>query len=200
MNNMSNSLNDLFNELNRKPTVIDSATLEAKKMEVKEQIKSVYPPNEQIANAIVSYLAKSRLNLKPKGLCFFGGVGTGKTTALKIIRGLGFAKFFYATDLERHLEYNEMTLQDAFKREQKIIVDDIGVEPSSNDYGVKYEIVERLINLRHRQYIEKGFTTFLSSNLPHTALISRYGERTFSRISEMCDIVICNGNDLRKGK
>lgn len=157
------------------------------------------PPNKTIRELLVNFLAMTKHEAQKTGLFLSGGTGTGKTTALKIIAGYRDYKVFYADELvsRYRAKGDSMMYSELFNGAKNIIIDDIGCEPTLFIYGMKFELIEQLIIERHRQFINHGHLTLFSTNLSKEDFITRYGHRIYSRLVEMCEIVPCNGDDLR---
>lgn len=157
------------------------------------------PPNKIIGETLIKFLTMTKLEAQKQGLFLSGGTGTGKTTALKIIAGYRDFKTFYADELvsRYRVKGDNMMYSELLKGAKNVIIDDIGSEPTLFIYGMKFELIEQLIIERHRQFINYGYLTLFSTNLSKDDFVTRYGMRIYSRIMEMCEIVSCNGNDLR---
>ncbi|MEI3541180.1 MAG: hypothetical protein V8Q45_12660 [Alistipes onderdonkii] len=87
----------------------------------------------------------------------------------------------------------KMTNLDYLAWTQFPIIDELGVESLVNNYGEKSEGFNRVINAAER-YLRP---LFISTNLTKEELLGRYGERTFDRLSHLCQIVKFNGESLR---
>ena len=140
---------------------------------------------------------------KKIGLCFFGGVGTGKTYAAACIANALIDKGnrVIMTDFSRIIN----TMQ-SFETKDKnayidnictcdlLIIDDLGVERQS-DYAL--EICEQVIDGR----IKSGKPMILTTNIPLETLKNpsdmKY-ERMYSRILQMTVPVQSTGTDKRK--
>ncbi len=142
-----------------------------------------------------------------KGIYLHGAVGTGKTHICYAIRDhhnddkIGrFLRLWNVVDLmhgirsdfdqhyldKRHLE-DELTNPDD---RHILILDDIGAERATDFVA---ETIYRIIN--HR-YIHK-LPTIFTSNCDTQELADKIGERSTSRIVEMCDIYELTGGDRR---
>ena len=87
-----------------------------------------------------------------------------------------------------------------------LYIDEIGAELLSvNHFGNKQNPVQSFLHERHKLYVssECRIKTHASSNLVLTSngkstnLKSFYGDRIYSRLFEMFNIIITNGKDLR---
>lgn len=74
-----------------------------------------------------------------------------------------------------------------------LVLDDLGAAKSSE---WTEEVNYRLINHRY----ERGLPTIVTSNLLARQLSDAVGERVWSRLSEMCQRVVLEGNDRRRYK
>ncbi len=166
--------------------------------------------------AMAEYRARDRCGMNRKGLLISGNVGCGKTLA---IRSFIHSKFYRSRDLakaytrdERYwarLKYGELyTLADRTERmiSYNMTIDDFGVEPTVNKFGTKDECLNEFIEARYELYVYHGAKTFITTNLTlrstdpekkKKGIAERYGERTLSRLKEMCEIVIFQGTDQR---
>jgi DNA replication protein DnaC len=159
----------------REPVVSIERANPALVREVRRYVKSV---GEQIADG--------------RGLWFTGDVGTGKTTLAMIVskaameadhtvaiyslpRLLGLLRDSYDDDAP----YSLNELLDRLSKVDLLHVDDVGAEQSSA------WVLEQLYTIVNTRY-EDGRALVLTTNLDHDALIDQIGERTVSRLYEMC--------------
>lgn len=206
------SLEDLKNEIQpkkKKPEISEEERIN----KIKEATKilgekGLIPPNKAIAEATIRFLAESKLGIREKGLFFIGGVGTGKTVALKIInsfRNYDFIESHQLTEDSKGRKCSSSFIKETFLKymtedNKNIIIDDLGDELTINNYGIKSEFMAEVIRERNKTFISRGDLTLISSNLGYDDLKSRYGQRIISRIEQMCEVVVCNGDDLRVKK
>lgn len=143
-----------------------------------------------------------------KGIYLYGAVGTGKThicwalkksyddpSQFKFIRLWNVVDFiqeikkdFDRSPAERH--NLEDIVMNPRSPEKILILDDIGAERTS-DFVL--DVLYRIVNFR---YIHK-LPTIFTSNYSIEDLADRIGERTASRIVEMCEIIELTGEDRR---
>jgi DNA replication protein DnaC len=146
----------------------------------------------------VENIRKSR-----KGLYIHGAVGTGKTHIAYAIRNWILEKrgrvlfqntteliFDIKRDFDRHVMDKMRWDERLTEYEGVLILDDIGAERVT-DYVA--EVFYLVVNSRYNQMLPIIFT----SNLSLEELEERVGDRTASRIVEMCDVVHLDGEDKR---
>lgn len=136
------------------------------------------------------------------GIYLYGGAGTGKTTAMwiiaKILRANGIpTRCRNMVDWLDHMrnQYDngkggDYEIIQELRTDDLLILDDIGSEKSTE---WTTETMYRLINTRY----ESLRPTFIATNLTLSETSKKYGDRVASRISEMCEIVKLDGEDLR---
>jgi len=83
---------------------------------------------------------------------------------------------------------------DIFNKSPVIIIDDIGTEFTINDYGIKREPVNTLIDFCEK----KSKVLILTSNFSSELINSRYGIRTTDRLDLLCKAIWFKGESLRK--
>jgi DNA replication protein DnaC len=127
-----------------------------------------------------------------RGIWFQGDVGTGKTTLAMLISGealrqghsvaiyslprlLGLLRETFNDESESSLS----TLLDRLAAVELLHVDDVGAEQSSP------WVLEQLYTIVNTRY-EDGRAVVLTTNLEPPALREQIGERTVSRLVEMC--------------
>lgn len=135
-------------------------------------------------------------NTKGKGIFICGGTGTGKTYALYAMSKKYDIKvenwIDIMEDIKSKMSNNQSVgdLIDSLTSEKFLAIDDVGAENQTNYSQEKfYMIVNRIYNRMSR--------LFISTNLTLEQFQDKYGERLFSRIAEMCEIVELTGEDKR---
>ena len=138
-----------------------------------------------------------RLYMSGYGLFVYGGVGTGKTMFFRLLRnyeGKGINIFSMHKILGRS-EVEIRELMDSMSKDE-VLLDDIGAEPTFNNFGVKFDILAYMVERR----LESRMRTHFTTNLTKTEIIDRYGDRLIDRITEMCRSVEFGGKSQRSPK
>lgn len=139
-----------------------------------------------------------------QGLILIGGYGTGKTHLAvailhelleKSVSGLFITVPELLAEIRKSFDNKSDSgqLLNKLKTVQFLILDDLGAEKPTE--WVKEQIFV-IINSRY----ENMKSTVITSNCVITELENRIGPRTVSRIIEMCDGVLLDGEDYRKKK
>ena len=140
-----------------------------------------------------------------RGLWFTGDVGTGKTTLAMLVsktameadhtvaiyslpRLLSILRDTYDDDAE----YSLGELIDRLCAVDLLHVDDVGAEQTSP------WVLEQLYTIVNTRY-EDGRSVMLTTNLSDAELKEQIGQRTVSRLNEMCTILPLHGEDHREG-
>jgi len=138
-----------------------------------------------------------------RGMYIHGGVGTGKThiayALLKEAEGRKISCGLWNTtemfrqfrrDIKRS-DDEKTDVEDVLLESRGLLVfDDIGAEKLSDWVSETFYLI---INRRYEEMIPTIFT----SNLDVATLAEKIGDRTVSRIIEMCDIIKLDGKDRR---
>lgn len=156
-------------------------------------------------------------------LLMCGTPGNGKTSLARAIaqlinflteRELGYARriqmrFVRAKDICRlcaaaaRSRADEEEYRSLFS-EPALIIDDLGEEPNEvMVYGMTHTPVVDLLAARY----EARLTTIITSNLrtqsdksDETTIRSKYGERIYDRLREMCDMIVFSNSSYRDGR
>lgn len=145
-----------------------------------------------------------RMSTTRKGLYIYGTVGTGKThTAYALSESAkektGLSARIYNTtelfmdmrkDINREPAEKKNLDKELMEYEGILVLDDIGAEKLSDWV---FETFYLILNKRYNDMTPTIFT----SNYSIEELSQRIGDRTTSRIVEMCDIVRLDGKDRR---
>lgn len=142
----------------------------------------------------------NHLNETGHSALLVGNVGVGKTTIVRQPRmvsaqtlAMDFA--IHGMDaitkhINSQIEYQAMT----------VVIDDLGMEDDVKHFGNQVDPVQYVI---HRVYdinqtAAQKIRLLLTTNLDKTELQEKYGERTMSRIYEMCDVIVLEDTNLRE--
>ena len=139
-----------------------------------------------------------------RGLWFEGDVGTGKTTLAMLVSKAaieaGFSVAIYS--LPRLLarirrtydgDAGELSYLEFFRRLTSVDllhIDDLGAEKKSD------WVLEQLYAIVDERYAANR-SIVVTTNLDHEQLKSQIGERTVSRLAQMCDPLPMHGKDRR---
>jgi DNA replication protein DnaC len=142
-----------------------------------------------------------------RGLWLFGDTGTGKTTlamliskaALEARRSVAIyslpkllARIRRTYDAEPGGD-SYLAFFERLTSVDLLHIDDLGAEKRSD------WVLEQLYALINERY-ETERSVLITTNLPHDQLEEQIGQRTVSRLSQMCDEVPLFGDDRRYGK
>jgi DNA replication protein DnaC len=211
--------------LNAEPVFI-TPTYDDLQMTLFKELEEIYgwdidQYNEPQVDALCMYFSNDErfeeiepgFSLK-KGLLLFGPVGCGKTTLLKIMSRNTKAPFGViscrkiAEDFAQH-GHNAITnyskLRNANKRENLghdvvgICFDDMGTETNKKNFGNEANVMAEVI-LNLYDYKDNIGRVHLTTNISDADIIANYGERVFSRLKEMVNIIEFpfNAPDRRK--
>jgi DNA replication protein DnaC len=139
-----------------------------------------------------------------RGLWLFGGVGTGKTTLAMIVsrQALEAGRSVAIYSLPRLLaelrrtfdddaQHSYTELLDRLATVDLLHIDDVGAEQSSP------WVLEQLYALVNARYEEER-SVILTTNIEQREdLVEQIGERTVSRLQEMCELIPLFGDDAR---
>ncbi len=140
-----------------------------------------------------------RLYLAGYGLLLMGGVGTGKTHFFRTVGEVrarhGMARpVVYAMMDTVGRKVDEVRAFFTGAARAEVVLDDIGAEPTFNEYGNRWDILPWLLEMRMAAPGRTHFTT----NLSPAELERRYGARTVDRIHEMAASVAYAGKSNRR--
>ncbi len=148
-----------------------------------------------------------------KGILLTGDVGTGKTDLFNILRTYlnNYLKSRYTftygvvwkftSDFSKD-GYSSLDGQELHNRyyDELCLTDSRTKFPNKEQamhFGSKLLIGEEIIMLRYNSFKRKGYQTHFSTNATAAELTEIYGERAFSRLTEMCNFLSLTGDDRR---
>lgn len=144
-----------------------------------------------------------------------GGVGRGKTTAMRLFSGNTKQSYLiksctaiareYASDgvgiINKYSEMQE-NHNKAFTFNHSclsICFDDLGTEGDKNNYGNKSNVMEDILLAIYDKQFISGYKFHITTNLSADQIGHRYGERVRSRLREMFNVLVYPaGADRRK--
>lgn len=170
--------------------------------------------NKTILHDLVSYFTRQNdcnLDLS-KGICLYGGVGTGKTSIMRALSNftndfnlITAFDFVYMADVESDCSTNGLDVLDKYKN-RTCFFDDIGKRLEGvNNYGTKIDPYSELVTRQYNRYIRKNASlSHYSTNIEfkHSdeigqALAAKFGVREIDRFNEMVNFVYLGGGSRR---
>ena len=152
----------------------------------------------------IDVLCKWMLDGKKSSLILQGNVGSGKTIlATALCNTLKVRNLCPAlSQMGRLVKYRLANggLPDEVFEERLFFLDDVGTEPREiRDFGNPDSVFNEVIFARYagNHDDKKQFPTILTTNLTFEQMRTDYGERVFSRLTEMFDRLVVGGKDLR---
>jgi len=150
--------------------------------------------NKQQLNDLTNYFTgvTGRLDLT-KGIFLVGNPGSGKTILMevfsKLIRNLPTA--FKIIDCPKastiFSEYGSAQIKEW---SGNWLFDDLGQESISAHFGDKRELMHDIVFEKYNQWRRLGIITHFTSNFGKEDLTKRYGEHFYSRLNQMCNVVL----------
>lgn len=139
-----------------------------------------------------------------KGIFLSGNVGTGKTLLMQAFRLNQKASYSLLSCIDISVRYMTEGLENFYRyfgepdQSRGNCFDDFGSESISVKYmGNELNCMEQIILSRYYKKIPFHFSHF-TSNLDADAVERLYGLRIRSRLREMCNFIVIDGNDRRK--
>lgn len=143
-----------------------------------------------------------------KGIYLAGNTGTGKTTAMRILRKMYDLNFFRdqndtriswleARAEEICSEYAKEGEITRFKKAPLLCIQDFGSEPNETLFmGNRLNVMRSILEYRGDH---SNLVTMITSNIPirHQDIRRLYGDRVASRLVEMCNNIELVGKDRR---
>jgi DNA replication protein DnaC len=153
---------------------------------------------------------------KTKGLLIIGSIGVGKSLMMRIYQKLfkdscRAFKWVSASVLRDMLD--ETTLSNikasyGYDCKMDLYIDDVGVSHSDvKRYGNTVNVISEILMERYELFCNEGYKTHISTNLlarlennpQNIPTMENYlSNRVYDRIKEMCELVVINGQSLRK--
>lgn len=167
------------------------------------------PPVTEIAAPVVTQVRRYVRDLDDnlaagRGLWLFGDVGTGKTTLAMLVssHALEAGKDVAIYSLPRLLAEIRTTFDDASERSYVELLDRLGAVDllHIDDLGAEKTspwVLEQLYAIVNARY-EDQRAMLITTNLPREELVEQIGERTVSRLEEMCEELPLYGADQRQ--
>lgn len=134
-----------------------------------------------------------------RGLLVFGSNGRGKSVICTKILPVIFKfylklDYFYVDAADLSIcNRNELDYYNLHYSQSPIIIDDIGVESITGNYGEKTDLVSEIID-KCEKY---NRLVILTTNLSPNEIIERYGHRTYDRLKGITRSIKFNGISLR---
>lgn len=128
-----------------------------------------------------------------RGLFLYGSVGTGKTFLSIIYAALAYVYHGALFTIVTGQELNNRA--DDIMRDRFLLVDDAGVEDVRNNYGSRSYVLSDLVDMAER----RGAFLIITTNLSIGELQTKYGHRTYDRLTELCKPICFTGASHRTG-
>lgn len=165
--------------------------------------------NKSLIEFLCLYFSKDKLMSERfpkysihKGLFIVGNCGTGKTQMMKIFKEV--VKYlptqaFFMTSTNQVVRDFDSSGSDSLTPyiDRKYCFDDFGSENQAKHYGKSEEVFKTILEDRYNKFIDNGLKTYITSNLNLLQVKQRYGDRVNSRLFEMFNIIVLEGNDRR---
>lgn len=150
-----------------------------------------------------------------KGLLLMGGVGVGKTYIMKLFQLTKRVAYEIVDCSVLSNQYGQVgeALIEALGTYKPMVKDyrnffhsamgtcfeDLGAEEDKMHFGNKVVLMNEIIHARYSHLYELPFyMTHATTNLSMKELDERYGSRTWSRMTEMFNMIVLTGEDRRK--
>lgn len=166
--------------------------------------------NKQVIIDLANYFGRQKGNLDlNKGILILGGTGTGKSSMMRTFHTIGqilwhkhnepIMNFEWHDCIKMVREFEDLSTDKTvfFQNHRGFIrmYDDLGQEKEASRFGLS-NVMKEVLELRYHNLKNR---TFMTSNLTGEEIKNKYGFRIHSRIYEMFNIVILNGQDYRIG-
>jgi len=177
--------------------------------------------NEEAIHKIIHYATQNKMAESEdfklsKGILLCGGIGTGKTLLmgilselLRLLRQKSFKIYLVESIIQLYSSRGAAGI-DLFLLNPKInsygfyenkpfqfCIDDLGLEKDiALNYGAREEVMQNILLTRYEVF-KQGIMPFATTNLNTEELRRKYGERIYSRMREMFNIIVLDANDRR---
>jgi len=138
-----------------------------------------------------------------RGLWLMGGTGTGKTTLAMLVSKAALAAgrtvgIYSLPDLLRVIRHTFEADAHQAMFEQLVSVDLLHIDDIGAEQTTPW-VIEELYSIVNARYEEQRSMVITTNILDANELRSQITERTVSRLTEMCDEVLVEGEDHRMG-
>jgi DNA replication protein DnaC len=170
----------------------------------------VLDPVAEAYARLVTFFAKEPDMRQPKGVLIFGGTGTGKTTLIKAAKDCCRVHMAKQPEADGIVLLRARRMAEDFSTfpdytywlhrqfgQKAVAIDDLGSERFGKRFGMEWGLEDYLED-RYETWTTSGHPTWLTSNLLRPEdFLERYGNRAYSRLSEMVEFVLYSGQDRR---
>lgn len=139
-----------------------------------------------------------------KGILLYGPCGTGKSSIFDIIQIISrkyHLPYMWFKNISVHNVITEYNLEGEFVvtkyTKGQVHFDDLGTEKLANSWGVKEQLMARILEMRYNEFKAKGIKTFVTTNLTLEKLQFNYGQRVADRLYEMFNFIELGGDSRR---
>ena len=139
-----------------------------------------------------------------KGLFIHGPCGTGKSSVFDIIRNLCMEynlMQYWFSNVSVHdvvTEFNKHGEQVVEKYSRGTVhFDDLGTEKMVQLWGIKENLLTRILQIRYNNFKDRGTKTFVTTNHSLQDFKKIYGVQVYDRIFEMFNIMELGGKSRR---
>lgn len=182
--------------------------------------------NKQILDIICRYFANDpsfedivENGQLQKGLLLIGNCGTGKSSIFDIIQEIGKRYkipqlwFTKVSTLDLTTQFAKESKTSSFKgiesiseryTKGKVYFDDLDSENMVNDFGIKKELMQEILEMRYNRFKSHQTKTFCSTNLAFDELVKKYDngcresyKRIESRLVHMFNFIPLESKDRR---
>jgi len=155
---------------------------------------------------IATFMLHRKHKQAERGLLLIGECGTGKTMW---VEKFAKCKVMNASALVDLYKKSKETFYEVLEPPMYTIlpdgywdftIDDMGEEPTLNDFGTKLEVIGEALSVRYRVFKRHGGKTYITTNLSKDGIKERYSSRIESRLCEMCTEIVFTCTDQRRSK